>query len=75
LLRVGAGGSAIEIEIWELPRAVFGGFFANVRPPLSIGTLEVEDGDKVAGFLCEAFALEGARDISSFGGWRKFIHA
>ena len=74
MVRVGEGGSAIEIEIWELARASFGGFFANVRPPLSIGTLEADDGEKVAGFLCEAFAVAGARDISSYGGWRKFIH-
>lgn len=74
MLRVSEGGTAIEIEIWELPRAAFGGFFANVRPPLSIGTIEADDGEKVAGFLCEAFAVSGAQDISSFGGWRKFIH-
>jgi allophanate hydrolase len=74
MVRVGEGGSAIEIEIWELPRAAFGAFFANVRPPLGIGTIEADDGEKVAGFLCEAYAVAGARDISSFGGWRNFIH-
>jgi allophanate hydrolase len=74
MVRVGEGGSAIEIEIWELPRPSFGGFFANVRAPLSIGTLEADDGEKVAGFLCEAYAIAGARDISSYGGWRKFVH-
>ena len=74
MVRVGEGGAAIEIEIWEFPRAAFGGFFPNVRAPLSIGTLETEDGEKVPGFLCEAIAVAGARDISSFGGWRKFVH-
>jgi allophanate hydrolase len=74
MVRVGEGGGAIEIEIWEFPRASFGSFFPNVRPPLSIGTLETEDGERVAGFLCEAFAVAGARDITAFGGWRKFVH-
>jgi allophanate hydrolase len=27
----------------------------------------------VKGFLVEAEALAGARDISSFGGWRAFV--
>jgi allophanate hydrolase len=27
----------------------------------------------VHGFLVESAALEGARDISSFGGWRAFL--
>jgi allophanate hydrolase len=75
MVRVAEGGSAIEIEIWELPRASFGAFFANVRPPLSIGTLEADDGEKVAGFLCEAYAVAGARDISELGGWRAFLRA
>jgi allophanate hydrolase len=29
----------------------------------------------VKGFLVEAGAVEGARDITSFGGWRAFIAA
>jgi allophanate hydrolase len=29
----------------------------------------------VKGFLVEASATEGARDITSFGGWRAFIAA
>jgi allophanate hydrolase len=40
---------------------------------LSIGTLELERGHSVKGFLVEAEAIEGARDISSFGGWRVFM--
>jgi allophanate hydrolase len=39
---------------------------------LSIGTLELHDGRSVKGFLVEAEAVAGARDISSFGGWRAF---
>jgi allophanate hydrolase len=28
----------------------------------------------VKGFLVEPEAIDGARDISHFGGWRAFIH-
>jgi allophanate hydrolase len=75
MVRVAEEGSAIQIEIWELPRDSFGAFFANVRPPLSIGTVEADDGEKVAGFLCEAFAVAGASDISALGGWRAFVRS
>jgi allophanate hydrolase len=27
------------------------------------------------GFLCEACAIEDARDITDFGGWRAFVAA
>jgi allophanate hydrolase len=68
-----ATGAAVEVEVWELPRAAFGTFFANVSPPLCIGTLEIEDGERVAGFLCEPHGVLGATDISSFGGWRRYL--
>jgi allophanate hydrolase len=74
LLRVAAGhGSAIAVEVWEMPPEPFGRFTAAVPPPLSIGSVRVADGRWVKGFLVEGEAVNGARDISSFGGWREFI--
>jgi allophanate hydrolase len=53
--------------------AAFGRFVAAIPPPLSIGTLRLADGRGVKGFLVEAEAIVGARDISSFGGWRAYV--
>ena len=73
LVRVPAPrGEAIEVEVWEMSEAAFGGFVAAVPPPLAIGTLALEDGESVKGFLCEAHAAEGAGDISAWGGWRAY---
>jgi allophanate hydrolase len=74
LLRVQKGaGAATEVEVWALSEAAFGRFVAAVPSPLSIGTLELDSGRSVKGFLVEAEAVAGARDISSFGGWRAFM--
>src|SRR5262249_51240500 len=74
LLRVAAGeGAGIAVEVWAVGAPAFGRFDAAVPPPLSIGTLSLADGRSVKGFLVEAQAIAGARDISSFGGWRAFI--
>jgi allophanate hydrolase len=74
MLRVEAGtGSSIELEVWALSASAFGKFVAAVPPPLSIGTIRLADGRNVKGFLVEAVALDGARDISSFGGWRAYM--
>jgi allophanate hydrolase len=74
LLRVDSGkGAAIEVEVWALPLEAFGRFVDGIPSPLSIGTLTLSDGRGVKGFLLEAAASHGARDISSFGGWRKFL--
>ena len=73
LVRVADGGVAITVELWALPSSAFGAFVAEVPSPLSIGTLTLADGRTVKGFLCETCALPGARDISSFGGWRAYL--
>jgi allophanate hydrolase len=74
MLRVEPGkGFAIELEVWALSAAAFGQFVAAIPPPLSIGTIRLSDGSGVKGFLVEATAVEGARDISAFGGWRAYI--
>jgi allophanate hydrolase len=70
LVRDPGRGGAIEAEIWDFPVAAVGAFLATISPPLGLGTIALEDGDTVTGFLCEAYAVEGARDISEFGGWR-----
>ena len=76
LLRVEAGkGAAIELEVWALPLEAFGGFMNGVAAPLSIGAVTLADGRGVKGFLMEAAALSGARDITSFGGWRAYLAA
>jgi allophanate hydrolase len=73
LVRVADGGAAIEVEIWRMPIEHVGSFLACVPSPLVIGTLELEDGALVKGFLCEAHALAGALDITAHGGFRRYV--
>jgi allophanate hydrolase len=73
LARTAESGSAIEIEIWELPVRRFGEFVAEVPSPLAIGSLETADGRWVKGFVCEPFAINDAQDISRHGGWRAYL--
>ena len=74
LLRVADGaGAAIKAEVWTLDPAGFGAFVARVPAPLSIGTVRLADGSSVKGFLVEAEAVAGAKDISKFGGWRAYL--
>ena len=68
-------GAMIEIELWQMTPSAFGSFVAEVPPPLGIGTIELEDGETVKGFLCEHYAVQGTQDISSYGGWRRYLSA
>jgi allophanate hydrolase len=75
LVRVAQGGAAVALEVWELPTAAFGDFVSRIPSPLGIGSISLEDGESVQGFLCEAAATAGARDITAFGGWRAFLES
>ena len=66
------GGFAIETEIWEIPLARFGRFAASLDSPLGLGRVQLADGSEVIGVLCEAWAVQGAVDISGYGGWRAY---
>lgn len=74
LLRVAKGkGEKIAVELWALSAEAFGTFVAGIPAPLGIGTLRLDDGTTAKGFLVEAEAVNGARDISSYGSWRSFM--
>ncbi|HEY0275914.1 MAG TPA: allophanate hydrolase [Paenirhodobacter sp.] len=74
LLRRAEGGTAIQVEVWALPRARLGAFIAGIPAPLCIGTVCLADGTTPKGFLCEAAATGGAaEDVSAFGDWRRVI--
>jgi allophanate hydrolase len=75
LVRSGPGGHAIEVEVWELPQEAVGSFLALVPSPLGLGSIELADGSRVHGFLCESVALAGATEISRHGGWRAWLAA
>ncbi len=74
LVRVPEGeGVEIECEIWTLSTEKFGDFVSKIPAPLGIGKVVMEEGITHSGFIAEAIAMEGARDISEFGGWRGYV--
>ena len=56
-----------------MDEAAFGSFVALIPAPLGIGTITLEDGSTVKGFICEPRAMQGATDITSYGGWRAWL--
>jgi hypothetical protein len=67
--------AAIDLEVWAVPEDRLGGFVAQVPAPLAIGKVELADGRWITGFVCEAVAQSGARDITHLGGWRRYIES
>ncbi len=75
LVRVASGGAPIELEVWELPSSRYGSFVAGIPAPLGIGTLALEGGEQVQGFLCEPYAVAGRPDITAHGSWRNYLRS
>jgi allophanate hydrolase len=69
----GFTGPGIQLEVWALTPEAFGEFVVEVPQPMTIGTVDLEDGTKVKGFTCEPCVVGGALEITQFGGWRAFL--
>jgi hypothetical protein len=66
-------GAALEVEVWDIPLEHVGRFMVRVPPPLGIGSLKLDDGQVVKGFICEGYAIEGAEEITALGSWRAYL--
>jgi allophanate hydrolase len=73
LVRVAEGGSAIELEVWSLPADKVGAFVRQIPAPLGLGTVTLDDGSAVLGFLCESHVVAQAQDITALGNWRAYM--
>lgn len=75
LERVEGCGKAIEVEVWAISPEGLGRVTAAVAPPLGIGSVELDDGRWVKGFICETRGLADATDITTHGSWRTYLRS
>jgi len=75
MVRDSKSEASLELEVWSMPLENFGAFMVQIASPLCIGTVVLEDGSSVYGFLCESDALASAEEITEYGGWKAYINA
>ena len=76
LVRVLSGGSAFPVEIWKIPVAKVGALVRLIPDPLAVGSVWLDDGSSVHGFICEGYVADreqGVEDISHLGSWKAFL--
>ena len=68
-------GAKISIEVYAIPKEHVGQFLSYIPEPLGLGTLLLEDGTSVKGFICEeaGYKQEGSVDITSYGGFKAYV--
>lgn len=74
LVKAASNGMAIDLEVYAMPRSEVGSFLELIPAPLGLGNIELDDGTWVKGFICEPYAIEGAKDISDLGGWKAYMN-
>ena len=72
MLRTAGAGASVAIELWDVPLAGLATILSNEPAGLSIGKVVLADGSIVLGVLGEPFLCEGQREITAFGGWRRY---
>ncbi len=75
LIRCGKGGYSIDVDIYAIPVEKLGAFLINIPSPLALGKVELKDGRKVTGFLCESGGAEGALDITEYKGFKNYMES
>ena len=75
MLRVSAGGAAIELELWQVPPQGLAAILLAEPAGLSIGKVVLADGAEVLGVLGEPWLCEGRPEITRHGGWRSYVAA
>ena len=75
LIKDTENGGQIEVEIWKVPADKLGIFINKIGEPLCFGKITLENGEKVTSFLCEAYALKNAKEITNLQSWEKYLNA
>ncbi|MBE9125283.1 MULTISPECIES: gamma-glutamylcyclotransferase [unclassified Coleofasciculus] len=73
MLRVREGGSAIAVEVWEVPVEALSQILLQEPPGLCIGKICLADGEIILGVVGESICCENQSEITQWRGWRAYI--
>jgi hypothetical protein len=73
MVRSDREGAKIDLEIWEIPLIGLLNVLNNEPPGLCMGKIELGDGEWVFGILGEPWICQGSEEITSSGGWKKYL--
>ena len=73
MLKSATGGTAIALELWDIPPVGLVQVLLAEPPGLAIGKLALQDGTEALGVLAEPWLIEGQPEITALGGWRAYL--
>lgn len=73
-------GAAVHLEVWDMPIENVGQSVNLVPAPLGIGTVKLEGGESVKGFICEGWVADACKagapnveEITHLGSWLPYV--
>ena len=73
--KTNSGGSAIDLEVWNVPRDGIISLVQKEPQGLCIGRVALSDGEEVLGVLGEHFLCQDQLEITEYCGWRRYVAA
>lgn len=64
---------SVAVEVWQVPAAGLASVLMKEPEGLSVGKVTLSDGEVVLGVIGEAELVRGRKEISSYGGWRRYV--
>jgi len=74
MLRDDVEGTKIDLEIWEIPLEGLLDVLKREPSGLCMGKIELQGGEWIFGILGEPYLCEGKKEITTWGGWRKYLN-
>ena len=63
----------VDVEVWEVPAEGLISILQNEPEGLTVCRARLEDGRSVLSVVGEPILVRGMKEITEFGGWRKYL--
>ena len=68
-----AESAEIDVELWEVPNEGLASILKKEPEGLTVGKVKLNNGKTVFGVIAEPEIIKGMKEITKFGGWRKYL--
>lgn len=73
MIKVKEGGVAVDLELYEISEEGIKEVLSKEPPGLTIKSITLIDGRKVQGVVGLVSIIKGQKEITTYGGWRKYL--
>ncbi len=73
MIKCSGGGAQIDVEVWAVPPEGLASILLKEPAGLCVGKVKLDDETLVLGVLAEPWSIVDQKEITQYGGWRRYI--